>query len=109
MDRYFFDKRVMKKAFIKYGIILGFAFVVLILVNFALPPMDDAALIAIDMIITLTIVGVSEIILRKIKARKMEKEQERKEMEKRAAKQQRKEQVVEVKTAPVKKKKRRRK
>ena len=76
MDRYLFDKRVMKKLFLKYGLILGFVFILLIFVNMLLPGLDGAALIAVDLLITFIVVLSVEFVLKKIKARKMEKEEE---------------------------------
>lgn len=75
-DRYFFDKRVMKKLLIKYGIMFLCLFPVLIVVNYFLNQvLDFWVTIIIDVTLILLVVFVVELILNKIKQKKENEEQ----------------------------------
>ncbi len=70
MDHYIFDKRVMKKIFLKYGLMMLFLFPILILVNILLGIEDSTTTILVDMMIGLVYVLVVEVVISKIKKRK---------------------------------------
>ncbi|MBE5735165.1 MAG: hypothetical protein E7361_01805 [Clostridiales bacterium] len=76
MDHYIFDKRVMKKLFLKYGIMLFVLFILLIFVNTLIGIENSTAVIFIDMAIGLAYILVVEIVLSKIKQKKLEKSEE---------------------------------
>jgi len=70
MDHYIFDKRVMKKIFLKYGLMMLFLFPILILVNILLGVEDSTTTILVDMVIGLVYVLVVEVVISKVKKRK---------------------------------------
>ena len=76
MDHYIFDKRVMKKLFLKYGIMLFVLFILLIFVNTLIGIENSTAVIFIDMAIGLAYILIVEIVLSKIKQKKLEKSEE---------------------------------
>lgn len=70
-DRYFFDKRVMKKILIKYGIMFLCLFPVLIIVNYFLNKvLHYWVTIIIDITIVLFVVFSVELIISSIKKKK---------------------------------------
>ena len=105
-DRYLFDKRVMKKYLTKYGLMFLGIFVILIFVNGLLPSsIDGSAMIFIDVAAALILLLVIEVVIGKIKKKKMEKV-ERRKMEKTSTESQ---DVVVVENVEVKKKNKQRK
>lgn len=68
-DRYFFDKRVMKKAFIKYGLIFLFAIPVLVVANYFLNQAikNMWLVVLIDIVITFAILLIFQLIINAIK------------------------------------------
>ena len=63
-DRYFFDKRVMKKAFIKYGIIFLIALPILLFANYFLNDyLSFWLVVLIDAVIVLTIILIAQLII----------------------------------------------
>ncbi len=64
-DRYFFDKRVMKKAFKKYGLIFLFAIPILVVVNYFLNKAIKNLwlVVLIDVVIVFAIILVFQLII----------------------------------------------
>ena len=75
MDHYIFDKRIMKKFFLKYGLIMLGLFVILVVFNTLCPIEDSTTAIIVDMSIGLGYVLLVEFVLSKIKQRRQEKEE----------------------------------
>lgn len=101
-DHYLFDKRIMKKLLIKYGIMLTGIFILLILINSVLPSdMTDTTVVIIDVAITLFIWLIVEIIIGKIKSKRLEKMEKKKKMEKSVSKDS---DIIVIEDAEVKKK-----
>ena len=74
-DRYFFDKRVMKQIFKKYGLIFLGLFPILIVVNHFLNPILKYWLVVlIDVTIALLGILIVQAIINHIKQKKEEKE-----------------------------------
>lgn len=76
MDRYFFDKRVIKKNLIKYGIIFLIALPILIGINVGVKSLSFWGGVFIDVAVLLVIIVVCNIVFDKIQANKERKEQE---------------------------------
>ncbi len=77
MDRYFFDKRVIKKGLIKYGIMFLIALPILIGVNVALKSLSFWACVFIDVAILICVVLAGSWISNAIqKSRENKKQQE---------------------------------
>lgn len=73
-DKYFFDKRTMKRIFKKYGIILLICVPFLLTFNLLVGKyLNDFATIGIDILIGLIIIAVSEIVCARMKKNKEEK------------------------------------
>ena len=86
-DRYFFDKRVIKKGLIKYGSMFLIALPILVVLNvYALKDMSYWAATFIDVGVLLGVVLVCLIVYGKIDAIKEQKRIEREEEQKRIAK-----------------------
>ncbi len=87
-NHYIFDKRIMKKYLIKYGIILLCLFVVFILINSLFPAdTSTSTVVLVDSAVGLVLLLLIEVVLSKIKARK-EKETNNKERAKKIEKKQ---------------------
>lgn len=72
-ERYFFDKRVVKKVLLKYGLIFLFCFPILILLNLWFNNfMPYFLVIIIDCAIVFSVVFVVNLIIDKIKLKKAE-------------------------------------
>lgn len=70
-ERYFFDKRVMKRIFIKYGIMALCIFPVLAVTNYFLNKvLDFWVTVVVDITILLFYVFIVEVIINAIKKRK---------------------------------------
>ena len=83
---YIFDKRKLKKLFIKYGLIMLTLFPILIVVNILLSKFFESGILFFDIMIGLVYIFAVEIILGKIKKRKEEKIERERIEEKRAKK-----------------------
>jgi len=100
-NNYIFDKRVMKKYFIKYGIILACLFVVFILINNLFPAdMQTGTVVLVDTAIGLILLLVIEVVLSKIKAKKEEqlkkKEKDKKLEKNKKDKEQEAQDIIEI-------------
>lgn len=74
-ERYFFDKRVMKKILIKYGIIFACLFPVLIVLNYFLNQVLNFWItVVIDCVVVLFVLFIIEAIINKIKEAKQARE-----------------------------------
>ncbi len=73
MGRYIFDKRVTKKALIKYGIMFLVSFPLLLWINYMLRDLSSWAVIAIDFAVLGTIVICVNMIIYIIRRNKQEK------------------------------------
>lgn len=73
MGRYIFDKRVTKKALIKYGIMFLVSFPLLLWINYMLRDLSNWAVIAIDFAVLGTIVICVNMIIYIIRRNKQEK------------------------------------
>ena len=90
-DRYFFDKRVIKRALIKYGIMFAIGLPVLVVLNlYALNGMTFWAATAIDAAVLLAIVGACSLVYYKIERQRIRKAEEEAKRQKELAKAQRK-------------------
>ena len=96
-NRYIFDKRLMKKYFIKYAIIMLTLFPILIAVNILLSQFFDSGILFFDIMLGLVYILTIEIILHKIQVRKEEKIEE----ERIRAKREKKRRQIEEKSADV--------
>ena len=75
-NNYVFDKRVMKKLIIKYGIIMLTLFPILIAINILLSKVFDSGIIFFDIMLGLGYILLIEVILHKIEIRREEKLEE---------------------------------
>lgn len=76
-DRYFFDKRVMKKILLKYGIMFLCVFPVLVLINYFLNKVVEYwVTIIIDVTFILLVLFAVQLIENKIKENKENKEED---------------------------------
>lgn len=97
-NRYIFDKRVMKKLLLKYGLILLTLLPILILVNWLCGFLvSTIGYVLLDVAIGLVYIFLVEVILDKIAKRKEAKEEEeRKEAKKAKARKQKEENEADV-------------
>ena len=70
---YIFDKRLIKKLFIKYGLIFLGLLPILILINFLLGSVGQGTLVFVDVAVGLIFILVVEIIISKIARNREEK------------------------------------
>ena len=90
-DRYFFDKRVIKKGLIKYGIMFVIALPILIVLNiYVFDKLSFWGATLLDCVVLLAVVAVCLVVYNKIEARKAQKEQEEIERQKQLNKARRK-------------------
>ena len=109
-DRYFFDKRNIKRGTKKYGLMMLFCLPILVGVNFLLGELATGWVIFIDVVLALFIIIVLDLIVSKIQEKKILKRQRLEEEEKLLKKvQERSEAQKRKATEPKKKKKKRRK
>jgi len=76
-NKYFFDKRVMKGGFKKYGLMMLVCLPILILVNRLLGDISTGWVIFIDVVLALFVIIVLDLIVSKINERKMEKQKQK--------------------------------
>lgn len=86
MDRYFLDKRVVKKTFLKYGIMFLIALPLLIVFNVFCDQIGFWWTVVVDMCIIGFVVVIGELLLIKIKNKREAKQQELDEEKRRLAK-----------------------
>lgn len=72
-DRYFFDKRYIKRGFKKYGIMCLICLPILVAVNFLLKDLSTGWVIFIDVVLALGIIIVLDLVVTKIEGKKDEK------------------------------------
>ena len=78
-DRYFFDKRVMKKAFIKYGLIFLFTIPVILFFNYFLnQTLKFWLVVVIDTVFLLLVVFVVQLIINAIAKHRLENPKQQK-------------------------------
>ena len=78
MDHYFFDKRIMKKIFLKYGLMILALFPILILIN-SIMGLESGTMIVVDVAIGLVYILLVEVMLSKISKWKESKKDGKKE------------------------------
>lgn len=80
-DRYFFDKRVIKKALIKYGILFAIAFLVIWPLNafVLIQYLDKGMGIFISVLVALAIVLLGDFLYSKIESKRKNKKNNEKE------------------------------
>lgn len=86
-NRYIFDKRVIKKVVLKYGIILFALFLILVPINTLLSSIMESGIVFVDILIGLVFILLVETILDKIEKKREEKAELKRLEEKRAKRQ----------------------